>query len=98
MFDDHSTSEEALFNAEKNKEGSVTANLPGNENISIGPGNFDTSDAIGGGAGCIGDKVITVAGQTVTVPLSRVCEYLAMLGNALMLFSFVLAGRIVGRG
>jgi hypothetical protein len=98
MFDDHSTSEEALFNAEKNKGGSVTANLPGNENISIGPGNFDTSDAIGGGAGCIGDKVITVAGQTVTVPLSRVCEYLAILGNALMLFSFVLAGRIVGRG
>lgn len=98
MFDDHSTSEEALFNSEKNKEGSVTGDLPGNEAVSIGPGNFDTTDAIGSGAGCVTDKVVTIVGQSVTVPFSRVCEYLAMFGNALMLFSFVLAGRIVGRG
>jgi hypothetical protein len=63
----------------------------------LGPGDFDTSDAIGG-AGCIADKNVTVWGQSVTLPFSVVCDSLAMFGNLLVAVSFLLAIRIVGRG
>jgi len=77
--------------------GSVTGDLPGNSIISIGPGNFDQTDALGGGA-CIGDRSVFVFGAELTIPLSRVCPYLVILGNALLFVSFLLAGRIVVRG
>lgn len=76
---------------------SVTGDLPGNSAVSIGPGSFDQSDALGGGS-CITDRSVAVMGHTLVIPLSRVCVHLALLGNALLLFSFLLAGRIVVRG
>jgi hypothetical protein len=89
--------ESTLYGTEKNKSGNQTTALPGNDSVSIGPSTFDTSDALGGGS-CIGDKTITVAGQSVVIPFSNVCEYLALLGNVLLAVSFLLAARIVTRG
>lgn len=95
MFDDKSA-ESDLYNANKGKEGNQTGGLPGNESISL-QGRIDTSDALGGGS-CFGDLNITVWNQAVTLPLSSVCQYLAMLGNILVAVSLLMAARIVTRG
>lgn len=93
LFD--STSDEStLYGSEKNKTGVQTGAVQG---LSIGPGSFDTSDAIGGGS-CITDRTVTVAGASVSLPFSLVCGQLAMLGNVLLAVSFLLAARIVTRG
>lgn len=89
---------DADYKAAKAKPlGSVTGNLENNSTVSIGPGNFDQSDALGGGS-CIADRTVSVMGHGLVIPLSRVCVHLALLGNALLMFSFLLAGRIVVRG
>lgn len=98
LFDDVSSVEAELYDVQKNKAGSQTGDLPGSETIAIGASSFDTSDAIGGGSGCIADKSVTVAGTVVSIPFSSVCGHLAMLGNILLVVSFLLAGRIVVRG
>ena len=98
MFDDFSSAEAQLYETESTKTGNVTDDLPGNETVSIGPQDFDTSNAFGGGAICIADKTITVMNQSITLPFSNVCPYLAILGNILMSVSFLLAARIVIRG
>jgi len=89
---------DADYKAAKLLTGSQISGLPGNDSVSIGQSNFDTSDAIGGGGSCIADKTVTVAGKTFSLPLSSVCPHLALLGNVLLLVSFLLAGRIVVRG
>lgn len=93
MFDQESP-ESLLYGTEKNKSGSQVSN----ENVAISSSNFDTSDAIGGSAACITDKVVTVMGSPITIPFSGVCVHLAMLGNVLLTVSFLLAGRIFMRG
>lgn len=93
MFDQDSP-ESLLYGTEKNKAGSQVAN----ENVAISSANFDTSDAIGGSAACITDKVVTVMGSPITIPFSGVCVHLAMLGDVLLTVSFLLAGRIFMRG
>jgi hypothetical protein len=98
LFDDNTSVEAQLYGSEKNKSGSQTGSLPGSESVAISSSSFDTSDAIGGGSGCISDKSVTVAGSVVTIPFSTVCGHLAMLGNILLAVSFLLAGRIVVRG
>jgi hypothetical protein len=95
MFDD-SSAESDLYNANKGKTGNQTGDLPGNETISL-TGRIDTSDPLGGG-GCIGDLSVTVWGQGVSLPLSNLCQYLAMLGNILVAVSMLMAARIVTRG
>ncbi|TWG38202.1 hypothetical protein ATF69_2144 [Acidovorax delafieldii] len=95
LFDDTSA-ESDLYNANKGKTGNQTGDLPGNETISLS-GRIDTSDPLGGG-GCIGDLSITVWGHGVSLPLSNLCQYLAMLGNILVAVSMLMAARIVTRG
>lgn len=98
LFDDNTSTEAQLYGAEKNKVGSQTGSLPGSQTVAISSSSFDTSDAIGGGSGCIADKSVAIAGSVVTIPFSNVCGHLAMLGNILLAVSFLLAGRIVVRG
>lgn len=95
LFDDTSA-ESDLYNANKGKTGNQTGDLPGNETISLS-GRIDTSDPLGGG-GCIGDLSVTVWGHGVSLPLSNLCQYLAMLGNILVAVSMLMAARIVTRG
>ena len=95
LFDDKSA-ESDLYNANKGKTGNQTGDLPGNETIRLS-GRIDTSDPLGGG-GCIGDLSITVWGQGVSLPLSNLCQHLAMLGNILVAVSMLMAARIVTRG
>ena len=89
---------QTLGKAEAAKTGNLIGENPNNSSKTIGPADFDTSDAIGGGASCIADRAIQVAGANITVPFSMVCEYLAALGYVLLACSFLLAGRIVTRG
>lgn len=98
LFDDMSSPEAQLYDAEKGKTGEQTSALPGSTSIQVSSASFDTSDAIGAGSGCIADKSVTVVGFVVTLPFSFICGHLAMLGNILMFVSFLLAGRIFVRG
>jgi len=74
-----------------------TGDLPGNQTVNVGPGDFDSSDAIGG-AQCITDKSIVVFGRTINMPLSRTCPYLAYLGQLLVVVGYLLGARILIRG
>ena len=95
LFEDKSA-ESDLYFANKDKTGNQTGELPGNETISL-TGRIDTSDALGGG-GCFGDLSVTVWNTSVSLPLSNLCQYLAMLGNILVAVSMLMAARIVTRG
>ncbi len=90
--------ETTLASAERVKTGNQTTTNPNNVSLSISPGSIDTSDAIGGGGGCISDKVINVAGGTVLLPLSRSCDSFPMLGNLLVAIGFLVAAVIIMRG
>lgn len=90
------SAESQLYATNKGKEGNQTGSLPGNETVSL-QGRIDTSDALGGG-GCFGDLNVTVWNTSVSLPLSSLCQYLAMLGNILVGVSMLMAARIVTRG
>lgn len=91
-------SETTLAAAERVKTGNQTTDNPNNASLSISPSSIDTSDAIGGGGGCIADKAINVAGGTVVLPLSRFCDSFPMLGNLLVAIGFLVAAVIIMRG
>jgi len=77
------TDEGALYDAEKGRDGDQTGDLPGNETIPFGPGSFDDSDAIGGGA-CISDLTVSYEWISATLPLSMICGALLWFKNALL--------------
>lgn len=95
LFDDESP-ESQLYAANKDKTGDQTLDLPGNETVDLG-NRIDMTDALGGGAG-VSDLIITVAGQTITLPFSQLNSILAALGNILVAISFLIALRVIGRG
>jgi hypothetical protein len=90
------TEESKLYDSIKDLKGDQTDKLEGAETIDIGS-LINTSDALGGGS-CIGDLNVVVMGQNVSLPMSRVCPYLGMLGNILIAVSMLLAARIITRG
>ena len=59
---------------------------------------IDTSDAFGGGGSGVQDLNITVMGQSITLPFSKINTGLDALGQVLLAVSFLIAFRIVGRG
>lgn len=83
--------------AEGQKTGNATDGNPNNSSVSIGPGNFDQSDALGGG-GCNLNKTVVVRGYSVALPFNVLCDPLAVLGQILVAVSLLLAARIVTRG
>lgn len=88
--------ESNLYGNEKGKTGNQTEGLPGNELLNMS-GRIDTTDSLGGGT-CIQDLALTVANSSVTIPMSRVCPYLGMLGNILVAIAMLLAMRILFKG
>ena len=98
QFWESESDERALYSQEKGKTGNVTADNPNNSTFSIGPGSFNTNDAIGSGSGCIQNRTVSVMGWSGLLPFASICPYLSMLGNVLLTVSFLLAARIVTRG
>ena len=93
---DTASDESNLYATNKGKTGSQTGDLPGNDSVSFS-NSIDSSDALGGGQ-CVSDLAITVMGKAITLPFSRVCPELELLGRALLVVSWLLAIRIVMRG
>jgi len=87
------TPERQLYESSKGDE----ADFDNDDVVNVGPSSFSQAPILGA-ASCISDKSITVMGSPVSLPFSRVCEYLAMLGNVLMAVGFLLSGRIIMRG
>lgn len=96
MFEEKSPESE-LYDKEKVKTGDQTKDLPGNETISLA-NRIDSSDALGGGGSGVQDLTVTVAGQSITLPFSKINTGLDALGRVLLAVSFLIAFRIVGRG
>ncbi len=85
--------------AEMEKTGNRTGDEdnPNNSEVNIGSGNFDTSDALGGGS-CNLNKTVVVRGYSATLPFNVLCDPLGVLGQVLVAVSLLLAARIVTRG
>lgn len=62
--------------------------------VSIGPGDFDSSNALGGAA-CITDRTIVVMGRSISLPFSQLCVWLGYMGTVLLACSYLVAARIV---
>lgn len=88
------SAESTLYETEKGKTGTQYEN----QNVAVGSGNFSQTNALGAPAQCIQDKVVTVAGSTITLPFSQICGTLQHLGTVLMFIAFLTAYRIVSRG
>lgn len=95
LFDDKSPESE-LYAKEKGKEGEQTKDLPGNRTEDMS-NVINQSDAFGGGS-CIQDISVVVMGQSMSLPVSKICPSLAYIGNILVAVALLLAIRIVGRG
>lgn len=97
LYDAQGNAKAVLYYAEDGKQGKQTGDLPGNDTVNVGPGNFDTTNVLGAAFG-VSDLTVTVAGSSVTLPMSKVNPMLEMLGNLLLSISFLLAARIAARG
>jgi hypothetical protein len=95
LFDDKSAESE-LYEKEKGKTGEQTKDLPGNREESMA-NRISTADAFGAGQ-CVQDLNIVVAGNAVTLPMSKICPIVSVLGNIMVGVALLLAVRIVGRG
>lgn len=91
------TAASGLYDVAKDATGNVTGDNPNNSTFSVGPGSFNTTDAIGG-AQCVQDLNVTVWGSALSLPLSSICGPLGYIGNVLVMVSLLLAARIVTRG
>lgn len=90
--------ESALYTTKRAiAEGDLTSTLPGNQTVSVGSGDFDASDAIGGAA-CITNKTVVVWGKTIVLPFSDVCPAMGYLKTILLAVSWLsAAGIVIGR-
>lgn len=95
LFDKKSVESE-LYEKEKGKQGEQTKDLPGNKEESMA-NRISTADAFGSGQ-CIQDLSVVVAGHSLSLPMSKICPSLAIIGNIMVAVSLLLAIRIVGRG
>ncbi|PUA96082.1 hypothetical protein C8C99_0888 [Acidovorax sp. 107] len=90
LFDDKDSPEYKLYDAEKNKTGKVTGTLEGNRTVNIGTTLSTTDQFLGGGGTCPADDVIDLGdGQTFAIPYSKLCPFLAMLGNVLLIVASI---------
>ncbi len=92
--------EESLAYADMKAKGKAgvdqTNDLPAGSKreITIGPGDFDSSNALGGAA-CITDRTIVVMGRSISLPFSQLCVWLGYMGTVLLACSYLVAARIV---
>lgn len=84
-----------LYAAESNPAGGP-ADIP-SSTVALSPGSLDASNALGVAA-CLADLPITVAGYSVTLPLSDVCPALEYLRLILLAVGWLMAFRIVAKG
>ena len=95
--DEHKAYTDAIAAANRAAESGegILADLT--EEVDIKSGLINTTSALGSGS-CIRDLSISVGGHAVSLPLSKICPYLAAFGNLLVAVSMLLAARIIMRG
>lgn len=92
------TAEGQLYAAEKGKEGAQRGEGIdlGAIDLGGGSGSLIKTDSLIGEGSCVQDLQFQFMGEPVTIPLSSLCPYLAMLGSILLAVGMVMAIRIVG--
>lgn len=72
--------------------------IPGmNESFDLA-GKISEVPIFGSSGGCPSDVSVSVGGSSYSLPFSRMCSQLQILGAALMAFAYLVAGFIVFRG
>lgn len=89
------TSEQNAYAAAKAGGEAYTVPVTG---VSISAANFDSSNALGVSGACIADVPIVVWGTSITLPLTKVCPHLEMLGTVMLAVAWLMAAVIVGKG
>jgi len=84
------------YEAEKNREGSVTDDLEGNQTVDVAQHLNDGDEFIGSGT-CPADRSYAFSYGTLVLPFSKLCPYLDMLGNALVAISSIIGAVIIMR-
>lgn len=73
------------------------ADHPGNnQSITSFSGQLDRTDRLGGS--CPGDRTFNLHGQVLTLPFTKACDAMSMLGSALVALSLLIAVGIVFKG
>lgn len=87
-----------LFQSDPNKDktGAVTDKLPGNKTINIGDYIKDRDDFIAGGT-CPSDRTIDGPNWSISIPYSKLCPYLEMMGHVVVICASIVAARIITR-
>lgn len=65
------------------------------ETLTISPENIPASNLLGESGQCIADRSVTILSQTVTVELSKVCPYLATVGNMGLAVAYLVAFALI---
>ncbi len=86
-----------LYDAAVTKTGDLTGTLPNSSTVSVASSSFDQTEFLGGAGGMV-DRVVTVAGSSISIPFSTINVWLARLGVILQAVTFILCARIVVRG
>ena len=89
LFDDVDSAEYKLYASQKGKEGKVTGALEGNRDVNIN-GVLTAQDQFLGPGACPADEVIQLAdGHSFSIPYSKLCPFLSMMGNVLVIVASI---------
>ncbi|MFJ5447005.1 virulence factor TspB C-terminal domain-related protein [Methylobacillus methanolivorans] len=97
QFENAATQGQRLLHGENDEDVTAYLNREGDGNRTVNVGSL-VSDAgpYSFGASCISDVQFSIGGHSVSVPFSKICPYLEMIGYFLLAAAYLAALRIVG--
>ncbi|MFL9611422.1 virulence factor TspB C-terminal domain-related protein [Methylobacillus sp. Pita2] len=97
QFENAATQGQRLLHGESDEDVTAYLNREGDGNRTINVGSLvSDSGPYSFGASCISDVQFSIGGHSVSVPFSKICPYLEMIGYFLLAAAYLAALRIVG--
>lgn len=95
-FEPQGTEEEGLYGSAKGQTGNVTGTNPNNATFDVSV--FATGSPLPSSGSGVEDLTISIAGQSVVLPFSKINTALGWIGNLILIAAWLVAYRIVTRG